>query len=265
MRIGNQDYQFCLSSDDALDSGHRSVRLLSLLILSVVTAVTDLKLRHSVRSLTSPYNLVPSLTLKSPLFLMVICFSITPAFAWNGLNTTTVLSVSSNAVTVGTAVVFTATVTDQNASPVGTGQVVFCDATVIYCEDMAVLGKAQLTSTGTAAVEPAAGRRQLQHKSAICRNDHSCRKRVAATNLDSERTAAKRDFAGRERSRRQLHADSGGDGWGTDSTDRVRHVRRLEQRQHCGSDCDPGSEDICHGVPTKQLRRGKWCLRNSGG
>ena len=28
----------------------------------------------------------------------------------------------------------------------------FCDATVIYCEDMAVLGKAQLTSTGTAAV-----------------------------------------------------------------------------------------------------------------
>ena len=119
MRIGNQDYQFCLSSDDALDSGNRSVRLLSLLILSVVTAVTDLKLRHSVRSLTSPYNLVPSLTLKSPLFLMVICFSITPAFAWNGLNTTTVLSVSSNAVTVGTAVVFTATVTDQNASPVG--------------------------------------------------------------------------------------------------------------------------------------------------
>ena len=149
MRIGNQDYQFCLSSDDALDSGNRSVRLLSLLILSVVTAVTDLKLRHSVRSLTSPYNLVPSLTLKSPLFLMVICFSSTPAFAWNGLNTTTVLSVSSNAVTVGTAVVFTATVTDQNASPVGTGQVVFCDATVIYCEDMAVLGKAQLTSTGT--------------------------------------------------------------------------------------------------------------------
>ena len=117
MRIGNQDYQFCLSSDDALDSGNRSVRLLSLLILSVVTAVTDLKLRHSVRSLTSPYNLVPSLTLKSPLFLMVICFSITPAFAWNGLNTTTVLSVSSNAVTVGTAVVFTATVTGSERLP----------------------------------------------------------------------------------------------------------------------------------------------------
>ena len=37
-------------------------------------------------------------------------------------------------------------------SPVTTGQVQFCDATATYCEDAAVLGNAQLTSTGTAAV-----------------------------------------------------------------------------------------------------------------
>ena len=42
------------------------------------------------------------------------------------LNTTTTLSVSSHSVAVGTVVVFTAAVADQNSSPVTAGQVQFC-------------------------------------------------------------------------------------------------------------------------------------------
>ena len=68
------------------------------------------------------------------------------------LGSTTTLSVSSQSVSAGTAVVFTATVVDQNSAPVTTGQVTFCDATATYCEDIAVLGTAQLTSTGKAAL-----------------------------------------------------------------------------------------------------------------
>jgi hypothetical protein len=68
------------------------------------------------------------------------------------LGTMTTLAVSSNNVAAGTPVVFTATVTDQYSAPVTAGQVTFCDANATYCEDAAVLGTAQLTSAGTAAV-----------------------------------------------------------------------------------------------------------------
>ena len=87
-----------------------------------------------------------------PLLLAVSIIAI-PLSAWNSLNTTTALSVSSHSVTVGTAVAFTATVTDQNSVAVTSGQVRFCDATATYCQDAAVLGTAQLTSTGMAVVK----------------------------------------------------------------------------------------------------------------
>ena len=118
----------------------------------MVAVMTDLKFRRSVRSPRPSDKPVLSLALAKSLPLLVICFATIPVCAWSGLSTTTALSVSSNAVTVGTAVLFTATVTDQNAAPLSSGQVVFCNAAAIYCEDIAVLGTAQLTSTGTAAV-----------------------------------------------------------------------------------------------------------------
>jgi hypothetical protein len=68
------------------------------------------------------------------------------------VTTTTSLNASSNNVTVGTPVLFTATVTDQFGVPVTAGQVVLCDATAIHCQDAAVFGTAQLTSSGTATL-----------------------------------------------------------------------------------------------------------------
>ena len=66
--------------------------------------------------------------------------------------TTTTLTVSANSVTTGTAVDLTATVKDQNNAAVAGGEIKFCDASAAYCEDTAVLGKAQLTAAGSASV-----------------------------------------------------------------------------------------------------------------
>jgi hypothetical protein len=63
--------------------------------------------------------------------------------------TTTTLALSSSSVTAGTAVVFTATV--SNGSPVTLGTVTFCNAAATYClNPPELLGTAQLTSAGTA-------------------------------------------------------------------------------------------------------------------
>ena len=63
--------------------------------------------------------------------------------------TTTSLLLSSSSVTSGTAVTFTATVT--NPSPVTVGTVTFC-AVATYFKTSAVIGTAQLTTTGTAVI-----------------------------------------------------------------------------------------------------------------
>jgi hypothetical protein len=55
-------------------------------------------------------------------------------------------------VTSGTVVTLTATVMTDSAA-VTTGQVKFCDATATYCEDIHLLGSAQLTNSGTAAIK----------------------------------------------------------------------------------------------------------------
>jgi hypothetical protein len=78
--------------------------------------------------------------------------------AWAALaTTTTTLAVTSGgspvtSVTSGSVVTLTATVT-AGSSAVKTGRVNFCDATATYCTDIHLLGTAQLTSAGTAALE----------------------------------------------------------------------------------------------------------------
>jgi RHS repeat-associated protein len=73
------------------------------------------------------------------------------AQAVNNSAQTTTLTVSSSSVSAGTAVTLTATV-KNGATPISPGLVRFCNASAPVCEDMAVLGTAQLTSTGTAAI-----------------------------------------------------------------------------------------------------------------
>jgi hypothetical protein len=65
-----------------------------------------------------------------------------PLSASNPLPTTTTLSLSTNNTTVGTSVLLTASVADQNNVPITLGQVKFCDADAPYCMDMALLGTA---------------------------------------------------------------------------------------------------------------------------
>lgn len=59
--------------------------------------------------------------------------------------TTTTLALTSG----GTAVTLSATV-KAGGSPAAVGRVKFCDAAAARCEDLAVLGTAQLTATGKA-------------------------------------------------------------------------------------------------------------------
>jgi hypothetical protein len=72
--------------------------------------------------------------------------------------TTTTLTITSggsavSTVPMGTVVTLTATVTVGATAPVSPGQVKFCDATAAHCEDIHVVGFAQLTSTGIAMVK----------------------------------------------------------------------------------------------------------------
>jgi YD repeat-containing protein len=71
-------------------------------------------------------------------------------------STATTLSVTSGgnpvtSVSAGSVVTLTATVT-SGSSPVPAGTVNFCDASATYCEDIHILGTAQLNSSGTAAI-----------------------------------------------------------------------------------------------------------------
>jgi hypothetical protein len=63
----------------------------------------------------------------------------------------TTIAVSATTVAHGTPVTFTATVTEAG-KPVIAGQVNFCKATATYCEDVAILGSAQLNTAGKAQV-----------------------------------------------------------------------------------------------------------------
>jgi hypothetical protein len=86
--------------------------------------------------------------------LCALIFTVTPAFA---VTTTTSLAITSggSAVTTvasGSVVTLTATVY-AGAAPVTTGEVNFCDAMAAYCTDIHLLGTAQLTGSGKAALK----------------------------------------------------------------------------------------------------------------
>ncbi len=65
--------------------------------------------------------------------------------------TTTALAISATTVPYKTPITLTATVT-SGGSPVSAGIVLFCDASVTYCENNSALGVAQLTYPGATAV-----------------------------------------------------------------------------------------------------------------
>jgi hypothetical protein len=65
---------------------------------------------------------------------------------------TTTLALSSATVTAGTATTLTATV-HMGASPVAAGIITFCNASVTPCQGTALLGTAELTANGTAALK----------------------------------------------------------------------------------------------------------------
>src|SRR5271154_4151461 len=97
-------------------------------------------------------------------FIAVVSFGqgvgLLPAWAAPAPTITT-LSVTSrgNAVATvapGSVVTLTATVT-VGGSPTTPGQVNFCDATAKYCTDIHLLGTAQLTANGTAALKSRPG------------------------------------------------------------------------------------------------------------
>jgi hypothetical protein len=105
------------------------------------------------------------LKLKHICFALILLFGMTHAFkVWADVQTTTTsLAVTSTngavtTVTSGSAVTLTATV-NYGTTAATVGQVNFCDATAPACTDIHLLGIAQLTIAGTAAIKlvPAIG------------------------------------------------------------------------------------------------------------
>jgi hypothetical protein len=87
-------------------------------------------------------------TISLVLFLLLACVygSADPNTA---APTTTELTISSRDVDINTPVTLTARVL-LGSAPVRHGAVVFCDANAARCKGLAILGSAQLTSSGTA-------------------------------------------------------------------------------------------------------------------
>ncbi len=86
------------------------------------------------------------------LFLVCFYFSSAAITVVNAASTTTTLAVAPSAtIAAGTAVTLTATV--SNPAAVAVGQVTFCDASAATCTGPAILGSAQLTAGGTAAIK----------------------------------------------------------------------------------------------------------------
>jgi hypothetical protein len=92
----------------------------------------------------------------APIFALVclLCLS-WPALAQTATTTTLAIASGGSAVTTitsGSVVTLTATVV-AGTTPVTPGLVTFCDATATYCEDIHIVGSAQLTTAGTATVK----------------------------------------------------------------------------------------------------------------
>jgi len=97
-------------------------------------------------------------------FLLIFLLAVSPAAATQAKTaTTTGLTVTASgsattSVPYGTKVTLTATVTPASGT-IAAGQVNFCDGGVKYCTDIHIIGTAQITSAGTAAINlhPAPG------------------------------------------------------------------------------------------------------------
>lgn len=91
---------------------------------------------------------------------LLLCLLLLPFVQQSALAQTqsvTTLTVTANGstastVALGATVTLTATV-KAGTTPVTTGQIQFCDASEAYCTDVHLLGSAQLTSAGTAAIK----------------------------------------------------------------------------------------------------------------
>jgi hypothetical protein len=92
------------------------------------------------------------LTAKRAVLLVLFLLFCGSAVEANVGSSITALSISpGSSVSAGTAVTLTATVTLQPSdAPAASGTVVFCNAAATYCEDAAIYGTAQVTSSGTA-------------------------------------------------------------------------------------------------------------------
>jgi hypothetical protein len=88
-----------------------------------------------------------------------------------GTGTTTKLSISSRSVDTGAPVTLTAKVL-LRATPVRHGSIVFCDANAARCQGLAVLGSAQLTSSGTATIKLTLGTGTYAVKAAFLGTPH---------------------------------------------------------------------------------------------
>ena len=126
---------------------------------SGVATLTLSSLPAGTDSLTAVYGGDPNfLASTSPVLNFIVRFA-----------TTTTLALSSSSVSAGTAVTFTASV--SNGSPVTAGTVTFCDATQPLCENSAVIGSAQLTSAGAAVIKLTAGIGSHSYKAVFNQNN----------------------------------------------------------------------------------------------
>jgi hypothetical protein len=82
----------------------------------------------------------------------MLLLSVLAAYAMPQPSTTSTLTASSNEVSLGSAVTLTVSV-QASSVPVSKGLVLFCDAAQSYCTDNALLGSAQLNSSGTASIK----------------------------------------------------------------------------------------------------------------
>jgi len=94
--------------------------------------------------------------------------------------TQTSLTISPNSVATGTTVVLMAAVTSSGA-PVHPGTVVFCNAAAAHCEDTAILGSAQLNSTGVARLAVRLAPKTYSIKAVFQATPHSATPRASST------------------------------------------------------------------------------------
>jgi hypothetical protein len=124
-------------------SFYNGTQLVAIAPVARATAVLNLQAAAGTQSYSAKYSGDPNFVGSASGAVSVTAVST--------VATATTLNVSSNSATRETAVTLTAMVASGN-NPVKQGTVIFWNANAKFCEDSAVLGKAQLTTNGTAVV-----------------------------------------------------------------------------------------------------------------